>query len=146
MYFIGALTMIFGMLYVSYLYHIPTSMFLNVQILLTILIIIVGVIIVTSGFKTFIQGFGAVFSAKYNISDEEREKAAGLFNLLAKAVIIASFINMFFRLIATMAYIEDAERLAHGLAVAFVSPIYGLLISLAVIMPAAYVLSKSRSK
>ena len=144
MYFLGAALMISGVVFASFIRGIPLALFLNIPVILIIFSTIAGVIIATSGCKTFIRGFAAAFSAKYVIDDTEREKAANLFSLLSKAVVLASFIPMFIGIIAALAHMDDLNLVAHGLAVAIMGPLTCMLISVAIFMPAVYNLRKAR--
>jgi len=144
MYFLGAALMISGVLFASFIRGIPLLLFLNIPVILIILSTIIGVIVATSGFRTFTRGFAAAVSAKYVIDDTEREKAVSLFRLLNKAVILASFIPMFMGFIAMCAHMDDPELMAHALAVALLGPLTCMVISVAIFMPAVYNLRKVR--
>jgi len=132
MYIIGVAIIYFSVLMAFTLKGIPLSMMFNMPAVTLILFTIVGVVVATSNFKTFIRGCNAILSPKYVISQEEREKAAGLFRLLSKAVLLMTLLCIFTGAVAALSNIDNVERMAYAVAAALIGPILGLLMSVAV--------------
>lgn len=145
MYFIGAALVMLVPTIVCYFKGVPFSMYLNPAAISVVLLTIAGLIVATSNFKTFISGLNAVLSPKYVISDEEREKAAHLFRLLSKGVVVTSIATFFIGLIAGFSHFWDPSLMVHAFAAALVSPIISIMVSLAFFEPAVCVLRKPRS-
>ncbi|MDR1571005.1 MAG: hypothetical protein LBS32_00605 [Clostridiales Family XIII bacterium] len=106
-----------------------------------IVVSVVGVLAITSGFGLFVRCLNAAVFRKYWISAEDREKGAELFGLLAKIVPLAAILAALLRVVANFAYFtSDIELLGHvaeataaGLAWAIIPPLF-------VFLPVAYAL------
>jgi len=124
---------------------------LNLVVMGTNLLVIIGVILGTSSAKLFISGLRGVLSAKYEMSNEVRQDAVGLFNLLSKVVILTTILLFFVGISlvfwhTTWSELHDIEfqSFMHGIAISMSVPIYGIFLSVAFFKPAAYILSKTR--
>lgn len=147
MYFIGAAIILFGAGLTCFFKGVPLAAFLNPPAIAIILFTIIGVIVGTSGFKTFIRGLNAVLSSKYAIDEDERNKAAGLFRLLSISVILASFICLLIGLMSAMIRNPDEWlSFSHSLSASIVSFASGVILSLAFFEPAVYILRRSKAK
>ncbi len=145
MYFIGVLIMYIGLAMFGYIVGFNFSFYLNPATVIIILASISGVVVATSSFKTFIMGLNAIISKKYVIDDEERERAAELFRLLSKTVVVASLIGFFGRLVIAFEHMGDIEMMTHIFAADFITLIGGFMTSIAFFEPAVLIL-KRRSK
>jgi len=121
---------------------------LNPAYIAMILLTIIGVIIATSSFKTFIYGCKSVLSTKYEINDVERKNAIGLFKLLSKTIIVMSFLFFLIGMYLMLLHISslDAEwiigQVSIGVAISLIGPVNGLFIAVVFFEPAAYILNK----
>jgi flagellar motor component MotA len=123
---------------------IPLTFFLNGPALAVIIFTVIGVIVATSGFKTFVNGYKAVFSSKYPIDEYETAKAIGLFKLLSKATILMSFALVFVGLIGAMANLYDTDFFVFSIAATFIAPVMGIVVSVVFFETPAYILGKSK--
>ena len=144
MYIAGIAIMHLALLLVCWMKHVPWSMLVNWPIITIVLLTIIGVIIATGSFRTFIRGCNAVLSAKYFIHDEDRQKAAALFRLLSKAVILMSITCIFTGVISALSNMDDKELIVHGLAAALIGPLVGIFVAVTFFETAAGVLGKPR--
>lgn len=144
MYFIGVIIGFVGVLLSFYFRGIPIAFLINPAAVVIILFAVIGAIVATSSFKVFIRGINAIFSAKYEISEEECLQASNLFRLLGKCTLLASMVCVFIGIIAALANMYDQEVIAHAISAAFVGIIHGLVLLFAVFEPAAHALKKPR--
>ena len=142
MYIVGVMIVFFGTAVSFYLKGVPLTTLVNPAAIVVLLCAFIGVIAATSGFKTFLRGLRAVLSVNYALDDETREKAARLFRLLSKAAVLASLLVFLVGVIGMTRDLNDLEMVAHVLASALTGPVLGLLGSLAIFEPAAFVLRK----
>ncbi|MCL1810140.1 MAG: hypothetical protein FWG42_10305 [Clostridiales bacterium] len=146
MYFIGAAIVLLGLPAACYIKGIPGTLFLNPAAIITVLLTVIGLIVATSSYKTFICGLNAVLSPKLPTSGEERENAACLFKLLSRGVVLTSIVPLFISLIVGFANFDDMYYVFHAFASALTSPILGIMVSIAFFEPAVCVLRKPRSE
>lgn len=115
------------------------------------LIAIVGplaaVLTATQSFKVFYEGLRAAVFPKAEISEEMRGRAASLFRLLSKTAAMAAAICMFISFLLILAEMDFSEvsyisKLAQNLAVSFITPLYALLLIVAVFEPVVFILKK----
>ncbi len=140
MYIIGVVVFVFGVCLSMFFKHIPLGVLFNPAAIALILFSLVGVIVASSGYKSFIAGLNAVFSKKYVIDDDARHKAVGLFSLLSKTAVCASLLCLLAGIIAALGNSPNMLYAIPALGAALVSPLLGLVICLAVFEPAVYIL------
>jgi flagellar motor component MotA len=128
--------------------HIPD--FLNLPSLVLIIIPFVAILTITRSFKLFGTGFRTALFPKKEIEEDIRKQAAMLFRLMSKTAIIASAIVTLISLINMMmdmdVYADDFSRFAlANFAASFVPLLYGLIMSVFIFEPIAYILRKTRT-
>lgn len=116
------------------------SLFLNLPTLIYNCMILTGVILYTSGFKTFIAGLNGVFSKNYHMTDELRAEATDLFILLRKTVTLAGVALTCISLCLLLLYLDDPSAIGPNVAVALLALLYAAFINMALINPILYLL------
>ncbi|MCL2197853.1 MAG: hypothetical protein FWB80_02915, partial [Defluviitaleaceae bacterium] len=110
--------------------------FLDVGSLLQFILAIGAVILITGEFKTFSAALNVLFSKKYKISAENKEKAIRLFEMLPKVVNYCAVFYTMAGLILMLGDLDDINWLGPMLAIMLITPMYAAAINLVVILPA----------
>ena len=123
--------------------------FLNLPSLVLIIIPFVAILTITRSFKLFGIGFAALFPKK-EIEEDVRKQAAMLFRLMSKTSIIAAAIITLISLVNMMMNIDvNADDFYStalvNIAASFVPFLYGLIMSVFIFEPIAYILRKART-
>jgi len=124
--------------------------FLSLPSLVLIVIPFVAILTITRSYKLFGIGFTALFPKK-EIAEDVRKQAAMLFRLMSKTAIIAAAIITLISLINMMVNIDvNADRFSSNvlgnIAASLVPLLYGLIMSIFVFEPIAYILRKARTQ
>jgi flagellar motor component MotA len=122
------------------------STFVDWPSVLPLLLTVTGVIMGTGSFKTFVVGFNAAISRKYRISDEQREDAIDLFNMLSKVIYYVTAATTLIGMILTLYTLSDPAALGGKVAIMLVSLFYGAIVNLLFIQPTIYVLKKRQTE
>lgn len=121
--------------------------FTDLPSLLAIVGPLAAVLTATQSFKVFYAGLRAVAFPKTEISEEMRGRAASLFRLLSKTAAMAAAISTligFLFILGEMDF-EDvaiASKIARNIYVSLISPLYALLLIVAVFEPVVFILKK----
>ena len=115
-------------------------LFLDLPTLVSLLFINFAVILITGQFKVLIRGKNAILSKKYVISHEDKEKAIGLFRLLAKTTIGAAILGTLISFYLILGNLDDLSVLGPLIAISMLSIFYGLVLNLMFFFPAIYIL------
>jgi len=135
-YFFGVLIILPGILLVAF--GVPIVSPYTPAILLTI----VGVIVATGSFKTFIRGCRAALFPKYEMSDDERAKAVALFKLFSKTVVLASVVVLAVMIFESITFYFESGCISalYSMGVAVMSFAYGPFLALIFFEPVAFIL------
>jgi len=152
-YFFGLLIIVSGVsgLWFCFRWFLPIALAPTPYTISVILFTVAGVIVATSNAQTFFKGYKALFSSKYVISEVERDKAARLFKLISKAVLMTSIIVFCLVAIDTMQrYVDvspnDKEWAIYVIHVGFNCVAYSLFTALAFFELPAYALKNLISR
>jgi len=115
--------------------------FFNIPSLFGHLIMMASVIVATSSFKTFIMGINGAFSKKYLMTKEQCEKTIALFKMLQKTVNYTSLLMVVIGLMVVLGNLTDLSSIGPSLSLSLIAIVYGVIINLAFIQPAIYILS-----
>jgi flagellar motor component MotA len=103
-----------------------------------------GAVVSTGGFKTLVSGINGIFSRKYQMTDEQREKSVELFKFLGKVTALASIVLMFSGVILLMLNLNDPSTMGTHVGVALMAVFWGAAIEMLFIQPAVYMLNQKR--
>lgn len=123
------------------------AFFIDLPSLLIIIGPLVAVLTATQSFKVFCAGLRAAVFPKAEISEEMRGRAASLFRLLSKTAAMAAAIGTLIGLLFILGELdfEDvaiASKIARNVYVSLISPLYALLLIIAVFEPVVFILKK----
>ncbi|MCL2388043.1 MAG: hypothetical protein FWC89_10925 [Defluviitaleaceae bacterium] len=116
--------------------------------LMAFLLVLLSVLVVTGEFKTYVKSVNALFSRKYDISSEDKERGIKLFGLMRKSVNYAAVFYttgaISLMLFDTRNYIYD-DRFYLGaigpmLSITLILVLYAVMINLVFILPAIHIL------
>jgi len=121
--------------------------FLNLPSLFLIFIPFVAILTITRSFRLFGIGFTALFPKK-EITEDIRTQAAKLFRLMSKTAVTAAAIITLISLINLMFGIDVQDdgfsrNILANAAASFVPLLYGLIMSVFIFEPIAYILRKT---
>jgi hypothetical protein len=116
------------------------ALFIDAPTLFAFLITMAGVIVVTREFKTSIRTANALFSKKYKISAEDKERGIRLLGLMKKTLICATVFFMIGTLIIMLAGFDDLAHIGPMISILLLTPLYAAIIILIFINPAIYIL------
>jgi len=124
--------------------------FLNMPSLILIITPFVAILTITRSFRLFGIGFTALFPKK-EIADDIRKQAAKLFRLMSKTAITAAAIIALISLINLMFGIDVQDdgfsrNILVNAAASFVPLLYGLIMSVFIFEPIAYILRKTSTQ
>lgn len=141
---IGFLVLVFGvvfsMMLISHYVVNDVLVFINTPTLVYFILIILGTVLTTSGFKGFVISVNGVLSRKYQMTDEDRDKGIELFTMLTKTVTQGGVALIFISLCLMLLRFDDLSALGPSMAVAFNSVLYASLINMLLLNPAIYIL------
>ena len=120
--------------------------FIDAPAMFVFLITIVGVVFVTSQFKTLIRVINALFSKKYKISIEDSEKGIRLLELLKKVVIYTAVFSTIGTATLMLGDINSLESLGPMIAITLLIPMYAAMINLVFILPAIHILKTRQNE
>lgn len=114
--------------------------FLDYPSLIFILALAAVVVAVTGSFKTLIMGTNCVMSKRYQISEQNRQKAIDVFIMLRRVLTSAGIVIFTFGMVLALGSLGDPDALGPNLAVALISQFYAQLLNLFFVNPAIYIL------
>jgi uncharacterized membrane protein len=103
-----------------------------------------GAVIGTGSGKTFISGVNGVLSRKYQMTDEQRGKAVGLFKLLGNVTTSATVAITFIGIIMLLTMLNDPSAIGTYYGMVMVAVFWGAVIHMLFIQPSIYLLNQSR--
>ena len=138
---LGSIIIIFAVtLFVIFTAGMRGAYFIDWSVLTAFVLIFVGVIIATTGFKTFISGINGVMSKKYQMTAQMRDKALSLFRLLQKSTFYTMVLITVLGVLGVLTSLDDISGLGPALFIALIGIVYGSFINLAFLCPAIYIL------
>ena len=120
--------------------------FIHMPTLLCFICAIPIMLFATGEFKTFIKASNAVFSKKYVISYEDREKGIKLFEFLIKIVNYTAVICTIIALVLILGNLDDLHLLGPMLSIALLTALYAATFNFALLYPAIYVLKNRQNE
>ncbi|MCL1862650.1 MAG: hypothetical protein FWF78_03690 [Defluviitaleaceae bacterium] len=125
--------------------HLGTLFFfIDVGSLFQFIMAIGAVLLVTGEFKTFAVILNTLFSKRYRISAENKEKAVRLLEMLPKVVNYSAVFYTIAGFVFMLADLNDWRLLGLMFAVMLITPMYAAAINLILILPATHII-KSRN-
>jgi hypothetical protein len=139
--FFGILALLFVVLFMLSGFDIwQAFFFVDLPTIFSFMFLTAIILFATGEFKIFIAAVNAILSKSYVISAEETKKAIRLFRLLRKSNLYFSFIIAIFVSTLMLFDLSDVYTLGPNLAFILHALFYGLLVNLALVNPAIYIL------
>jgi flagellar motor component MotA len=128
----------------------PIVYLLDLPSLFIVLVPLLGILLATKSFKTFVAGIVVAASLKRKkatLSAELREQIALLFRLLSKSTAIICAIAFLICLLALLFGFDFSDsdvlhNIGINIAIALITPLYGMILITGLFEPIVYILRK----
>jgi len=119
--------------------------FVDLPSLMSLVMANATVMIVTGGFKVYVQAMNAVLSKNYVISHGDREKAISLMQLLSKVTMGAGGLFSLLAVIIMLTQLDDLLMVGPMLSIALLTLIYAIVFQVIFFWPVIYILKHRRN-
>ncbi|MCL1883223.1 MAG: hypothetical protein FWF81_05650 [Defluviitaleaceae bacterium] len=116
------------------------AFFIHAPALASFVFVIFATLMVTGEFKIFVKSVNALFSQKYKISAEDRDRGIKLFELLSKTVLYAVVFFVGGGIIIMLVDLNDFSNVGPMLAITIILPMYAAMINMIFMYPAIHIL------
>jgi len=104
-----------------------------------------AVIVATGSFKLSIKSANAIFSQKYKLSDEDKEKSVELYKLLARTTMYSAGISTLMGILFMLGQIDTPDTIGPMLSISLISMVYGIFINAIFFWPGIFILKNRKN-
>ena len=141
---VGSVVFVAGVFFMVGIMGSPVWL-IDMPSLMSLILANATVMIVTGGFKVYVQAINAVLSKNYVISHGDREKAISLMQLLSKVTMGAGVLFSLLAIMIMLGQLDGLDMIGPMLSISLLTLIYAFIFKIIFFLPMIYVLKHRKN-